>query len=120
RSVGRQRQQIASDIEGSRSQSTVISFLLQLRWLRRDLRQVSEHRFRRLFVLSEKRLDRLPIESRCSFIRSEVRCVIAALVKVLIARRSFLPIPTLLVSHLNRCQDRKPLDRQRDVRQVRN
>src|SRR5713101_9630211 len=78
------------------------------------------HVRRESFVLGKKKIQRLAIEFACLVVGTEVWDVVAALLEILIACGALLPIPALLVSQLNCCQNREPLDRQRNMRQVGN
>ena len=75
---------------------------------------------RKRFILGKQKIQSLAVELAPLVIRAEVGCVIPALLEILIPRRPLLPVPSLLVCKFNRRQNRQPLDRQRNVRQVRN
>src|SRR5712691_1974116 len=76
------------------------------------------HVRRKSFVLGKEKIQRLAVELAGFVVGAEVGDVISALLEVLITSRTLLPIPSLLVSQLNCRQNREPLDRQRNMRQV--
>ena len=99
RCVRRQRQQVARNVERARAQRSLVSVRLHLRRPRRNARQILKCPLRNVFVRGKKKFNRLRIERpRRRALRAKIRRVVAALFKVLIARRSLLPIPPLLVN----------------------
>src|SRR6202030_3391370 len=78
------------------------------------------HVRRERFILGEKKIQRLAVKLARLGIRTEVWDVVTAFLEILITRRAFLTIPALLVRQFNRCQDRKPFNRQRDMCKVSN
>src|SRR5580658_9146503 len=120
RSIRSQRQQVARDVKGPRLQRALVRFLLHLGRLGRDADQVLRHMRRERLVLGEEKIKRLTIERASFAVGAELRRVIAAFFEVLIAGRTLLPVPALLVGQLDSSENREPLYRQRDVRQVGN
>ena len=59
RSVGRERQQVAGNIEGAGPQRALVGLLLHLVGLGRDAGQVQEHAVRQSFVFREQGIDRV-------------------------------------------------------------
>ena len=120
RRIRRQRQQVAGDIESPRLERSFIRVLFHVGGLGSNVDQVLRHVQRKRVVLGKQEVHSLPIQLPPLIIRSEIRCVVPALAKVLITRRPLLPIPALLVGQFNRRQNRKPLDGQREMRQISN
>ena len=92
--------------------------LLHLGRLGRDVDQVLRHVRRECFVLRKKKIQCLAVELSRLVVGAEVGNVVAALLKILIARRALLTVPALFVGQFNRCKDRQSLDCQCDMCQI--
>ena len=82
------------------------------------LARYREHPLRKRFVFARRGPRSRGTVARARRSSREIGRVVAALLEILIARGALLAVPALLVGHVDRRQNREPLNRQRDVRQV--
>src|SRR5205814_2544554 len=120
RCVRRQRKQISRHIERARPQCALIRLLLHLARLGRGLREITKDLFRNRFVCGKEIRDSSLIKFATFVVLTEIRRVVAALQEILVAGRALLAVPSLLVGNDDGCEYRKPLNRQRNVREVSN
>src|SRR5208282_123232 len=111
RSVGGERQQIARDVESAGAQSALVCLRLHFGGTRGDADEIFERSLRNFFVGCEQGLDGFAIQSPGRSARGgtvfreivilESRRIVTALPEVLIAGRTLLAIPALLVGNNN-------------------
>ena len=118
RSIRSQRQKIARNIESPGTQRSLVRVLLHVGRLRRNPAEILKHRLRQLLVVGKQLIDGLPVKPPRRSIFPEIRRVVTALPEILVARRTLLPVPALLVRNHDRSQNRQPFNGERDMGQV--
>src|SRR5712691_12530247 len=101
RSVRCQGQQISRHIKSPRPQGAVVAFLLHLRGLRRDAHEIMKDLLGKRFVFGKQTVDCFAIQRPGLIISPEIWRVISAFLGVLVASRTLLAVPSLLVGYGN-------------------
>ncbi len=118
RSVRSERQQVARNVEGPGLKSALVGFLLHVGRLGRDADQVLRHVGGERVVLGEKKIQSFAVELAGYVVGAELGRVVAAPLEILVAGGALLAVPSLFVGQFDGGENREPLDRQRDMRQV--
>src|SRR5262249_41165172 len=118
RRVSGQRQQVARDVEGTSFKRAIVLSLVHIGRLGCTVSEVAEHTFRETLVLADKKAASLVIKIFAGVVAAEIGGIKAALAEILIARGTFLTVPTLLVDEGYGREQAQFLDCERYMRKI--
>jgi hypothetical protein len=117
RCVGRERQQVAGNVEGAGSQGALVGVRLHVAGARSDAGEIFKGRPRDFFVGGEEGVDGVAIQGARGGVL-ETRSMVSTLFEILVAGGPLLAVPALLVRDHDGGEDGKALDGESNVGEV--